>query len=618
MRVLEQSPANVNILYAARDDKKLFRTEQCNSQSTSWTDLSANLPENTSINDLEAHPYDENIVYLAQGTNLYKSTDKGMSWQEISGNLPNSNITSIAYYKNSQEGLYVSTDIGIFYKDAFLSDWILFDNGFPASSRVTEVEIYYDTLNPQNDAIRASTYGRGLWSSDMYHTACTADFSANQQVVPITCPVIFSDKSSGVPTSWLWTFEGGNPATSNQPGPIEVVYENAGVFDVTLTVTNEFGSNTKLFEDMITVSDEIIPLVSFDADQKIVCTGTTISFTDHSQFCPTAWLWTFYPTNVVFAGGTTPESQNPKVIFQENTNYSVTLKVWNINGTSSLTEEDYILSGGYQLPFFESFETGIFSVRGWATVNPDGLKTWEITAPIYSPHGTNAAMMDFYNYFKLNERDQLISPPINLEGETNAVLSFKYAYSQRFSQKDSLIVKVSDDCGENWTRIYWNGPDGNGIFETALPTTSFFDPATSADWCGEGYGAECVNLPLNIANANCRLMFESFNRYGNTLYLDEISISTTTSVLDLSSQNQEIDLFPNPGKGIFTIRFNRPSSSVRVLITDIHGKKILTRSIENCDINHTEIFDIETFPKGTYIVHIQGDQIITNSIFLKL
>lgn len=48
----------------------------------------------------------------------------------------------------------------------------------------------------------------------------------------------FSDNSSNSPTSWLWTFEGGNPATSNLQDPGVVCYQASGSFNVTLMVTN--------------------------------------------------------------------------------------------------------------------------------------------------------------------------------------------------------------------------------------------------------------------------------------------------------------------------------------------------------------------------------------------
>jgi PKD repeat protein len=61
----------------------------------------------------------------------------------------------------------------------------------------------------------------------------------------------FTDLSTN-PVSWEWTFDGGEPATSTEQHP-SVTYNTAGTFDVSLTVTNEFGSDDVIKEDYITV-----------------------------------------------------------------------------------------------------------------------------------------------------------------------------------------------------------------------------------------------------------------------------------------------------------------------------------------------------------------------------
>lgn len=52
------------------------------------------------------------------------------------------------------------------------------------------------------------------------------------------------DQSYSSPTEWFWKFEDGTPATSNAQSPI-VTFSQGGVYEVKLTVTNEFGSNTE-------------------------------------------------------------------------------------------------------------------------------------------------------------------------------------------------------------------------------------------------------------------------------------------------------------------------------------------------------------------------------------
>ncbi len=61
------------------------------------------------------------------------------------------------------------------------------------------------------------------------------------------CPgasIQFKDNSTrATPTSWAWSFEGGTPATSTDRNPV-VSFSDPGYHAVTLTVGNEYGSNT--------------------------------------------------------------------------------------------------------------------------------------------------------------------------------------------------------------------------------------------------------------------------------------------------------------------------------------------------------------------------------------
>ena len=79
-----------------------------------------------------------------------------------------------------------------------------------------------------------------------------ADFVANITTIQVGDDIEFTDLSLNDPTSWEWVFEGGTPANSNEQNPI-IAYEDDGTFDVTLMVSNAFGSDTKVEEDYITV-----------------------------------------------------------------------------------------------------------------------------------------------------------------------------------------------------------------------------------------------------------------------------------------------------------------------------------------------------------------------------
>jgi YVTN family beta-propeller protein len=79
-----------------------------------------------------------------------------------------------------------------------------------------------------------------------------ADFEADVTVIQAGDYVEFTDLSDNDPTEWQWSFEGGTPDISTEQNPT-VQYEVPGTFDVTLTATNAYGSDTKTVEDYISV-----------------------------------------------------------------------------------------------------------------------------------------------------------------------------------------------------------------------------------------------------------------------------------------------------------------------------------------------------------------------------
>jgi PKD repeat protein len=56
--------------------------------------------------------------------------------------------------------------------------------------------------------------------------------------------------------NYEWTFEGGSPSTSNAVNPENILFENSGFFNVSLTATNSGGLKTLVKESYITVTDD--------------------------------------------------------------------------------------------------------------------------------------------------------------------------------------------------------------------------------------------------------------------------------------------------------------------------------------------------------------------------
>ena len=82
-------------------------------------------------------------------------------------------------------------------------------------------------------------------------TSPIAAFSASPTSGKAPLKVKFTDKSTGSPTSWKWSFGDGTDSTSKSPAH---TYSKAGKYTVSLTVKNAAGSNTKTVSGYIKVS----------------------------------------------------------------------------------------------------------------------------------------------------------------------------------------------------------------------------------------------------------------------------------------------------------------------------------------------------------------------------
>jgi PKD repeat protein len=72
----------------------------------------------------------------------------------------------------------------------------------------------------------------------------TPNFIADATAICTGQNIDFTDLTTGNPTSWVWTFQGGTPGTSLLRNPQNIVYNVPGTYSVTLTATNAVSSGT--------------------------------------------------------------------------------------------------------------------------------------------------------------------------------------------------------------------------------------------------------------------------------------------------------------------------------------------------------------------------------------
>ncbi|MGM0648079.1 MAG: VPS10 domain-containing protein [Bacteroidota bacterium] len=161
LRAIAVAPSNSDYIYAGT----YYNLHRSKDGGNTWQSVVGNIPN--TITYIAIHPSDPEKVYVttsnySDGQKVFSSNDAGDTWTNISGNLPNIPANTIAYEKNSPEGLYVGTDAGVYYRDSTMSNWISYSDGLP-NVIVNELEINYT-----HNIIRAATYGRGLWETDLY------------------------------------------------------------------------------------------------------------------------------------------------------------------------------------------------------------------------------------------------------------------------------------------------------------------------------------------------------------------------------------------------------------------------------------------------------------------
>jgi photosystem II stability/assembly factor-like uncharacterized protein len=205
------APSNSNTIYAVKQVGGLWRTTD---GGTSWTNLNTYDNGLPVITYITVHPTTPSTLWIScgwfwEGQKVYKSTNGGTTWTNVSGTLPNVAVNCILYQNNTNNALYIGTDIGVFYKDDSMTDWIPFSNGIPIVI-IKELEIHQGL-----GKLRAGTYGRGLYEGDLYGAGCASfyDFLDNASItgtVTVTANDSISSNRQITGTSSNVTYQAGN------------------------------------------------------------------------------------------------------------------------------------------------------------------------------------------------------------------------------------------------------------------------------------------------------------------------------------------------------------------------------------------------------------------------
>ena len=213
-------PSNSQRVYAAGGTAynsatgNLYRSDN---GADDWSIISENpgFPETfPKITSIGVNPTNSLLIWVTFGgttgdMKVFFSGNGGDTWSNISSTaLPNVPINCIAVTSNND--VYIGTDIGVYYRPSG-GVWTPFYNGLPMSP-VSDIE-----LNETSGVIRASLFGRGVWSSTLFST-CLANLAVSGSETGIR----LYEASNSVSSSGTTTVEGGNGTEIYFKGGMEV------------------------------------------------------------------------------------------------------------------------------------------------------------------------------------------------------------------------------------------------------------------------------------------------------------------------------------------------------------------------------------------------------------
>ena len=164
---IAESPLTKGVIYAGTDDGNLHVTRD---DGQTWADIGRNLPMALKkwISRIVPSRYDAGTVFVAQrgredddfAPYLWKSTDYGVTWTSVVGNIPSGSINVVREDPVVKDVLYAGNDFGAYVSRNGGRSWSVLGANLP-SIQVSDLQIH-----PRDHRIVISTYGRGMWVMD--------------------------------------------------------------------------------------------------------------------------------------------------------------------------------------------------------------------------------------------------------------------------------------------------------------------------------------------------------------------------------------------------------------------------------------------------------------------
>jgi PKD repeat protein len=251
--------ANTTTLFVGTGAGKVFKITNAQGNSPGISEVTgASFPSgNVSCIEIGADENELLVTFSNYGVNSVWYTDNGgTSWVSKEGDLPDMPVRWALFNPNDRTQVILATEVGVWSTSNLGNSS---PNWVASTSGLANVRTDMLILRESDYEVIAATHGRGFFTSNGFSNIDPSVLGAYFSVDGKTTiykggSVSFEDLSTGTPTSWSWTFEGGTPSTSSLQNPT-VTYETAGIYQVSLTVGDGVGTESTTRTNYITVNE---------------------------------------------------------------------------------------------------------------------------------------------------------------------------------------------------------------------------------------------------------------------------------------------------------------------------------------------------------------------------
>jgi photosystem II stability/assembly factor-like uncharacterized protein len=165
---VSESPLKQGLLYVGTDDGRLWVTRNDGGQ---WEEIVNGIAPDKWISRVVASKFSEGTVYMTQNGKrdddftpyVWKSTDYGKTWKDISANIPLGTVNVIREDPVNGNILYVGTDVGVYVTRNGGKKWDVLGGNLPSCF------VHDLIIHPRDNIIVIATHGRGMYAMDANH-----------------------------------------------------------------------------------------------------------------------------------------------------------------------------------------------------------------------------------------------------------------------------------------------------------------------------------------------------------------------------------------------------------------------------------------------------------------